>query len=622
MAKGKILITLMLLALMIIPASALVPTSFDVKIVTFVYDYGKYVPRWNNVFKPGETLKLYLGLGDLNDNVGAIAIDFVIYVKDPNGFVVYKKVIEVRKLGYYDHIYEVVDIPIDEHWLSGKYTIEAYAFDVLNYQEVLKSYTRYNVFSGSGGGEIKTISRKDAPYVKRVITFYVNPNADTTPPNRFIIADSKFKSRILPVNVPNELNVVVFNNYPKDGRLKIALKVDNKIVDEKTISLKGYEAKSIDLTIPPLNKGTHTIRVVAFGEHVAYLSTPPIFLKPLLFDKPILVARVCNGNIIYSPNDYVLGSVGASSINNVNVEQAIKIFNETGFSLNKESAEMAVTNILAYAYINHVKYGTIKVALLEGSDDRAERVLPALLDYVKRVSKAPVEYVGLRGYDELQDVNVLFYVGNTVPNIPSLEYFFKKGGVLVIDNTDYWKDLKDAISSKAYFLENWSGLTFSDELYKSYYDFNVNKVVTITISHHIPPRFVYSDLTTSKFLVDVGTPVNISFIVKNIGGSGSEKVQVTINGKVVYSKELYLRKGEEKRISFSYTPTVEGSYKVQIVGTNLIKIFFAEGKGGSVTSKVTPTPTPVEKKRAGAGLVVGSAALLAVLVIVRMLLRE
>ena len=622
MAKGKILITLTLLVLMIFPVSALLPTAFDVKIVTFVYDYGKYVPRWNDVFKPGDTLKLYLGLGDLNDNVGAIAIDFVVYVKDPNGFVVYKKVIEVRKLGYYDHIYEVVDIPIDEHWLSGKYTIEAYAFDVLDYQEVLKSYTRYDVFSGSGGGEIKTISRKDAPYVKSVLTFYVNPNADTTPPNRFIVTNTRFKSRVLPVNIPNKLEVTVLNNYPKDGELKVALKVDGKIVDEKELSLKGYEAKSIELTVPPLSKGTHIIKVVAFEDHVAYVNTPPIFIKPLLFDKPMLVAKVCNGNIIYSPNDYVLGSVGASATNDVNVKQAVSIFNSSEFSLNKESAEMAITNILAYAYINHVRYGTIKVALLKGSDEKAEIILPALLNYVKKVSKAPVEYVGVRGYNDLWDVNVLIYVGKSVPDIPSLEYFFKKGGVLVIDDTDYWTDLKDSISSQAYVLENWSGLTFSDELYKSFYDFNVNKVVTITISHHIPPKFVYSDLTTSKFLVDVGTPVDVSFIAKNIGGPGSEKVQVTINGKVVFSKEIFLNKGESKKISFTFTPEAEGSYKVQIVGTSLMKIFFAKGKSTITTSEVTPTPAPVQEKKRGAGLVVGSAALLAVLVIVRMLLRE
>ncbi len=622
MAKGKILIALTLLLLMIVPCSALVPTAFDVKIVTFVHDYGKYVPRWNNVFKPGETLKLYLGLGELNDNVGAIAIDFVVYVKDPNGFVVYKKVVEVRKLGYYDHVYEVLNVPIGEHWLSGKYTIEAYAFDVLNYQEVLKSYTRYNVFSGSGGGKIKTISRKDAPYVKKVLTFYVNPNADTTPPNRFVIANSRFESRVLPVNVQNKLEVTVFNNYPEDGKVKVALKVDGRIVDEKEVYLKGYEAKLVELTIPPLRKGTHVIGVVAFGDHVAYVNTPPIFVKPLLFDKPILLAKVCNGNIIYSPNDYVLGSVGACSINDVNVKQAISVFNETGFSLNKESAEMVMTNILAYAYINHVRYGTIKVALLRGSDERAKTVLPALLNYVKRVSKAPVEYVGVKGYDDLWNVNVLIYVGDDTPKIRDLGYFFERGGVLVIDNTDYWKDLRDSISTQAYTLANWSGLEFSDELYKSFYDFNPNKVVTIAVSTHVPPKFVYSDLTTSKFLVDVGKPVNISFVVKNIGGAGKERVEVTINGKVVYSEEVFLNKGESKRIEFSYVPKTEGSYKVQIVGTSLMKIFFAKGKGTVSASPPSPTPTPVQEKRRGAGLVVGSAALLAVLVIIRMLLRE
>ncbi len=615
-------LTLIILIILVtmIPVYALSSTDFDAKIVTYVYGYGKYVPRWNNVFKQGETLKLYLAVGNLNRNAGAVAIDFVVFVKDPNGYVVYKKVDEIRKLGYYDHVYDVIKIPIGTAWLNGKYVIEAYAFDVLNYTAVLESYTRYNIFSASGGGEIKTISRKDAPYVAKDITFYVYSNADTVPPDRFVIFDSQFKSRALPVNVPNELGVSILNNYDKDGSLKIGLKVDGKLVDIREVTLKGYEVKRIDLKVPPLSKGTHTVEVVAFDKHVKFDSTPPIFIKPLLYDKRILVGRICNGMVIYSPNDYILGSVGISDTKEGDVEKAVEVFEKNGYIMNRESAERFLTNVLAFAYMKYVKYGTISVALLKGSDWRAEIVLPKLLEYVRKKTKAPVNYLGLRDVYHLSDVNVLIYVGSNVPNLKELTFFFKNHGVLVIDDTDYWKDLSNEIECQALGMENWSGLRYSDELYKTFYDFNVNKVVTITVKATISPKFVYSDLNVDKFIADVGSPVKISFKVKNIGGSGREKVEVKINGQVVFSKEIELKTNEERTISFEYVPRNEGSYKVQIVGTGLMKIFFAKGKTNVSTQIVAPTPTP-KNRRGGACIVVGSAALLAVLVIIRMLLR-
>ncbi len=619
-AMVRIAVLTLILMLIIIPVYAISPTDFDAKIVTYVYDYGKYVPRWNNVFKQGETLKLYLAVGNLNRNAGAVAIDFVVFVKDPNGYVVYKKVDEIRKLGYYDHVYDVIKIPIDKAWLDGKYIIEAYAFDVLNYTAVLKSYTRYDIFSASGGGVIKTISRKDAPYVVKEITFYVYSNADTIPPNRFVIFDSQFESKVLPVNVPNELKISILNNYDKGGKIKVGLKVDGKLVDTKEVVLKGYEVKRIGLKVPPLPKGTHTIEVVAFDKHVKFDSTPPIFIKPLLYDRNILVGKICNGMIIYSPNDYILGSVGISETNDGNVEKAVEVFDKGGYVMNRESAERFLTNVLAFAYIKYVKYGTISVALLKGSDERAEIVLPKLLEYVKKKTKAPVNYLGVRDIYHLSGVNVLIYVGHNVPDLKELSFFFKNHGVLVIDNTDYWKDLVGEIECQAFGMENWSGLRFSDELYKTFYDLNVNKVVTITVKTKVAPRFVYSDLNVDKFIADVGTPVKISFKVRNIGGSGKGKVEVKVNDQVVFSKEIELKTDEEKTISFEYVPKSEGSYKVQIVGTGLMKIFFAKGKTNVSTKIVKPTPTPLSRKE-GAGVVVGSAALLAVLVIIRMLLR-
>ncbi len=621
MAKAKFILPLVVaLITAIYPVLALSPIDFDVKIVTFVHDYGKYVSRWDNVFKQGETLKLYLGVDNLNRNAGAVAIDFVIFVKDPNGYVVFKKVVEVRKLGYIDRVYDVVDIPIGKNWLDGRYVIDAYAFDVLNYTAVLRSYTKYDIFSAEGGGEVKTIDRKNAPYVKKELTFYVNSYADTTPPDKFVIFDSQFKSRILPVNVPNEIEVSVLNKDSKDGEVKIGLKVDGELKEVKVVDLKGYEVKRISFKVPPLPKGTHTIEIVVFDRHFKFINVPPIFVKPLLYDRPILIGKVYRGSIIYTPNNYILGSVGISEIKDIEVESALKVFNRSGYVMNRESAERVLTNILAYAYLN--KRGTINVALLRGSDERAEKIFPALLKYVKKMTKAPVAYLGVRDYYHLNDIDVLVYVGGSVPRLDMLDYFFRNGGILVIDNTAYWKDLSSSIEAKAYLMENWSGLRYSDEFCKTYYDFNVNKVVTVTVKEKIPPKFVYSDLNVDKFIADVGSPVTISFKVKNTGGSGKTNVKVKINDQIVFDEDITLKTGEEKEISFTYTPLDEGSYKVQIVGTQLVKVFFAKSKAKVSVEGVKVTPTPAKNEKKGAGLVVGSAALLAVLVIIRMLMRE
>ncbi len=622
MAKINIALSLLLgLIIAVMPVYASMMGTFDVKIVSYVYDYGKVIPRWSNVFEKGDTLKLYLAYQNPNSNVGALALDFVIYIKDPNGYVVYKKIINVRKLGYYDHIYEVLDIPIDKNWLPGKYTLEAYVFDVLDYTSVLKSYMRYNVYEGSGGGKIKTVNRKDAPFTKRTLTFYVK-NGAVYPPDRFIVFDARFEKRVVPVGIPNEFGVSVFNNYQKDGKIVVGLMVDGKIVERHEVYLGPYEVKRIKFTVPPLPKGVHVIKVVAFDKNVKYESTPPIFVKPLLYDKPILVGKILRGCIIYSPNDYVLGSVGVTSIGG---KVDLSIFNSRGYVMNRESAMEVLTNVIAYDYRNYVK-GPITVALLKDSDSRARQVLPALIDYVKDKTNAPVQYLGVRSYGDLGDVNLLIYVGSKAPNINELEYFFDKGGVLFVDDVDYWKDLSGSIASQAYIVKNWTGFRFSDELYKSYFDFGITKIVTVLYEKKVPPKFVFSDLRVSKFLTNVGEPVTITFKVKNIGGSGTSKVMVSINGEVVFKKTITLKTGEITNLSFDYIPRREGSYKVQIKGTNLMAIFFAKSNTTSVSSggsiKGAQTTVKEIKASGGAGLVVGSAALLAALIIIRLLIRE
>ena len=625
MAKRSkiILSSILLLVMIIIPVSALSVGDFDVKIVSYVYDYGKYIPRWSNVFKPGQTVQLYIGYDNPNSRVGAVALDYIIYVKDPNGYVVKKIECKVRKLGYYRHIYDVVKIPIDNNWIDGKYTVEIYAYDVLNYMAVLKSYVNYNPKSASGGGKIKTIDRSSAPYVVIDLNFYVNRKCDVLPPNRYILFDAQFESLVVPAGYRTKLGVTVFNNYGKSGTLKVGLKVDGKIVEEKTVTLDPYSYKRISFTVPSLPKGTHEISVVPFGPHSEILNTPPIYVDHLLFDKTLLVGKIYNGYIVYSPNDYVLGSVGLCSISKQ--EPSLNVFKKKEYVMNRDDAERILTNVFAFAYTHgFVNGGQITVALLKGSDSRAKYILPSLIDYVRSKSRGPITYVGVKGYDELEGVSVLIYVGTSIPDLNNLIYFFKRGGILLIDNSDYWTDLSGTINGHAYVYENWTGLRFSDELYKAYYWLYVNKVVTVTTEKRIPPKFVFSNLKVSKFLVNAGEPVTISFKVKNLGGPGKMKVKVSINGKTVFSKDIFLNANEVKELSFNYTPPKEGSYKVRIVGTELEQIFFAKATNSSTSSKVISTTTTrkITTKGRDAGLVVGSAIILATLIIIRILLRD
>ncbi len=617
----RMAVLVILLILMIIPVSALSQSNFKVKIVSAVYGYDRYIPRWSNVFRPGQTLRLYLGLRLPNNNVGAVAIDFVILIKNPNGFVVSKKVIEVRKIGYIKRLYQVVDIPIGKDWLSGRYEIDAYAFDVLDYMSVLKGYTSYNVFTGKGGSvSIKTISRRNAPFVKKVLVFYVYPNAETTPPDKYIVFDSQFKFMVAPTGTGNGLYVSVLNRYSNPGTVEIGLKLDGRLIGVKTVYLNGYECKRLLFALPNLKRGKHKIVIICPNDHAKLSDTPPIFISPFLFDKPVLVGNVLKGCIIYSPDDYILGSVGASETRG---KVDLSVFNETGYVMNRESAERMITNVLAYTYTNFMKgEGTINVALLKGSDERAEKVLPLLLEYVKKKTKAPVNYLGVRGYSNLRGVNLLIYVGTKVPDLESLSSFFQRGGVLFIDNPSYWKDIRGDIEAKAYTLGNWTGLRYDDKLYTSYYDLHVNKVVTVTVTRVMKPRIVYSDLEVSKFVDTVGTPVKISFKVKNIGGPGKVRVMVKINGKVVFKDKIFLKHGEEKLEEFYYTPKTSGSYRVQIVGSRLAKIFFVKGKTKEGKTATNVNEENKKSVKSDAGIVVASAAILAVLVIIRLLIRE
>ncbi len=616
-----LLFALLLVVMAVHTSAAFSSSDFHVALVSKVYDYGKYIPRNPPIFKPGSTLKLYLGVENVNINRAA-AVDFVVIIKDPNGYVVYGKVVSLSTLSYKNKLYTDIDISIPEDWICGKYTIYAYAFNVLN---TLSTQISYNdlyykiLYSGETSPSISTISRKNAPYVKKELSFYISKEI----PVKVYLFNEKLEAKSLPVGVSNRLEVSMLNPSDVEAKTVVNAVVDGKTVDSKEVTVSARSVKTISLEIPPLKSGTHLIKVTA--ENSKYMLTQPIVISPFIYDGSVLIGKVLNGTVVYSPNDYVLGSANIGSESNISLSEALRNLNST--SINRESAVRMLTNILAYVY-SHEKYrGVVKVALLKGSDKRAEKILPVLLEIIKKESHAPIDYVGVRDELHLKGVKILFYVSSSPDfNVEMLKPFFKENGTLICDNPDYWVSYQDELAVKLSSMGMWNPTT-PTSLYDSYYNLRIDRGIVVRISTitEMPTKFKYMSLevrgpagTGMPPLVNVSTPVNITFEVKNFGMSGRKKVEVAINGKIVFNRSIFLRTGQSEKITFQYVPEKPGSYRVTIPGTNLMQVFFVKSK----TPTVITTPVKKPERRAGAALIAVSAAVLAILIVIRMFIRD
>ncbi len=616
-----LLFALLLVVMAVHTSAAFSSSDFHVALVSKVYDYGKYIPRNPPIFKPGSTLKLYLGVENVNINRAA-AVDFVVIIKDPNGYVVYGKVVSLSTLSYKNKLYTDIDISIPEDWICGKYTIYAYAFNVLN---TLPTQISYNdlyykiLYSGETSPSISTISRKNAPYVKKELSFYISKEI----PVKVYLFNEKLEAKSLPVGVSNRLEVSILNPSDVEAKTVVNAVVDGKTVDSKEVTVSARSVKTISLEIPPLKSGTHLIKVTA--ENSKYMLTQPIVISPFIYDGNVLIGKVLNGTVVYSPNDYVLGSANIGSESNISLSEALRNLNST--SINRESAVRMLTNILAYVY-SHEKYrGVVKVALLKGSDKRAEKILPVLLEIIKKESHAPIDYVGVRDELHLKGVKILFYVSSSPDfNVEMLKHFFEENGTLICDNPDYWVSYQDELAVKLSSMGMWNPTT-PTSLYDSYYNLRIDRGIVVRISTitEMPTKFKYMSLevrgpagTGMPPLVNVSTPVNITFEVKNFGMSGRKKVEVAINGKIVFNRSIFLRTGQSEKITFQYVPEKPGSYRVTIPGTNLMQVFFVKSK----TPTVITTPVKKPERRAGAALIAVSAAVLAILIVIRMFIRD
>ncbi len=109
--------------------------------------------------------------------------------------------------------------------------------------------------------------------------------------------------------------------------------------------------------------------------------------------------------------------------------------------------------------------------------------------------------------------------------------------------------------------------------------------VLLTIVACAPPaHFVLGELTVTPTAVNTGGVVTISTAVSNIGGTeGTYAVVFKLNGAGETTKDVTLKAGETKTVTFTVTKNRARMYAVDV-----------NGKIGqfTVTAPVTVTPTP------------------------------
>ena len=588
------------MVLLSIPSSAL--TDVNVKFVDYVHDYKKYIER-TAIFERGDKVKIYVDAKDIN-RFRAYAVDFAYVVYDPKGYPILGGVSSKSGTGWKNEVYNVFEFTIGDDWVFGRYKVEVYVFDVLNATATYKEYRAFVdrlIRDGSANVDVKKFSRANVDYVKKVVYFQVAESVQS----KIYVFDSKLKAKVLPVGMNNSIIFTIFNSGNKIAKFYVKLLIDGEKFGKKKVEVKPWSFERVEFEIPQLKEGRHRIEIAVDWGNIEYARTLPIFLNPAVFEKPISIGKMGKGYIVLSENNYVLGS------------SMTKLFSEPNFpekySVNKENAAKMLTNVLAYLWLSSGKKGEIDVGLYVKSDERAETILPKLLDYISEMSGAPIRYLGVLERDEIWKADVLFYVTDK-PNIKELEEFVKKGGILIVDVTDYWfngKSLREKYSLKE-----------EEKVYTSFFDLNINKTVEIKIKTEVklPPELAYSNLTISDFLVEVGESVKISFDVKNKGGAGKVPITVYVNDEEIYNETFEFYPGDVKHIELEYVPEKEGSYKVTVNGIS--KVFFAkEVKEENVTKFETPQPVKVSR-RENAQLVAGLVGVLALLVILRIYLKR
>ncbi|MBO3753547.1 MAG: hypothetical protein FGF53_01505 [Candidatus Brockarchaeota archaeon] len=137
-----------------------------------------------------------------------------------------------------------------------------------------------------------------------------------------------------------------------------------------------------------------------------------------------------------------------------------------------------------------------------------------------------------------------------------------------------------------------------------------DQTVTITVSTTLPARFEVSGLNISPISIKVGQSSTISVTVKNTGGeSGTYEVTLKINNQVVDTKTGTLSPDQSTTVSFSFTPTSEGTFSIDVNG--LTGSLTVSKEEGAVAAPAIPWV-----------IVIGAVVAVVVVVLVVLLLRR
>ena len=90
--------------------------------------------------------------------------------------------------------------------------------------------------------------------------------------------------------------------------------------------------------------------------------------------------------------------------------------------------------------------------------------------------------------------------------------------------------------------------------------------------------------------VNIGETVTISLLVANTGGkSGSYKVTLKINGVVAATKEITVSAGLSKKVTFTISKDIAGTYLVDVNG--VIDSFVVREVAATLLPELEPAPT-------------------------------
>ncbi len=605
--KGRIILFAFLLSIFLMLAPVFALENFKVALIEHVDGYGKFIPKSGN-YQIGDTVKIYAHVKEINHK-RAYAVDFVFVIYDPDDYPVAGTVISKKGADWTDKTYAVYQFEIPDGWKTGEYRAEVYAFDVLNSTATYNNYKSFFdnlIENGEAKITVSSIPRDEVDYKKKEVRFRVVH--DVKP--EIVLFDSGLKAAVLPEGMNNTLQVSIFNKGNEKAGFYLNFLIDGKFFSKKWVEIEPHGSTRVEFNVPQLEVGDHSLVLIPEWDNHFNEKFPPIYVEPYYFNRPLMIASIGNGSIILSLNDYILGSGGAVNSD----EKNVKIDMEKEYDMNRDSAAKTLTNVIAYAWNNINHSNVIRIGLYYKSDLRADGLLRDLVDYIKKLNRAPIEYAGVISDYELERVDLLVYVSGS-PDLERVIGFAENGRVLFVDVSDYYYDSSSVVSR--YHLKE------ARELEKTFYDFSsINKTVSIRLKTELrlPPELKYSNLSISDFIVDVGKPVRISFDVVNKGGAGIEKVFVKINEILVFNETVKIFQGERKHFEFEYIPEKEGSYKVVLDDTGISKVFFAK----NVTKNAVVAPTPAEKKpvKRDPTLITILAGILAFLIIVRMYLRR